>query len=151
MKSKNPLSILGPRLNQSGFSLVEIMVVIALLGMVMTFVVTNVLDRMDEGKQGGAKIQISTFKSMLEDYRRYCNQYPTTEQGLDALVSKPTNAPDCPSYPASGFINGKLPVDPWQKPYNYESDGEKYVITSLGKDGKEGGEKYSADIKSTDL
>lgn len=136
---------------QQGFTLLEIMIVISLLAVLGTFVVNKFLDRLDEGNQQAAKIQINAFKQLLEDYRRYCNQYPTTEQGLDALIAKPTAAPECPNYPASGFIGGnKVPADPWQNAYGYESDGRTFVITCLGKYGKEGGTGVEADLKSNE-
>lgn len=138
--------------NQRGFSLMEILIVITLIALGGSFVVGQLMDRLDEGNFNGAKIQINSLKEQLEDYRRYCNQYPTSDQGLEALVAKPTAAPDCPNYPASAFLReGKLPKDPWGNAFLYESDGTKFVITSYGKDGKEGGEKFSADIKSNEL
>lgn len=138
--------------NEKGFSLMEILIVITLIALAGTFVANQLLDRLAEGNINGAKIQMNSFKQLLEDYRRYCNVYPSTEQGLDALVNKPTNPPECKNYPASGFISGgKLPSDPWGTPYTYESDGAKYTITSLGSDLKEGGTGNAADIKSTDI
>ncbi len=138
--------------NQKGFSLMEILIVITLIAVAGTFVVGQLLARLDEGNINAAKIQIGQFKQLLEDYRRYCNQYPTTEQGLDSLLNKSTTGNECKNYPAGGFIQGgKLPPDPWGNPYAYESDGQKYTIISLGSDGKEGGTGSSADIKSTDL
>ena len=137
--------------NESGMSLVEILIVITLIAVAGSFVAGQVFDRMQEGNQSAAKAQINGMKSMLEDYRRYCNQYPTTDQNLDALVAKPTTPPDCNNYPASAFIaDGKVPKDPWGNPYAYESDGKKYVITSYGKDGKPEGEGHDKDIKSNE-
>jgi general secretion pathway protein G len=139
---------------QKGFTLIEIMIVLALIAVAGTFVVNQLISRLDEGNYSAAKTQIGNFKTLLEDYRRYCNIYPTSQQGLDALVAKPTAAPDCKNYPASGFIRGgKVPADPWGNPYLYESpdDGKSYVITSLGKDGKESGEGFDKDIKSNEL
>ncbi len=139
-------------LNQKGFSLMEILIVITLIAVAGTFVVGQLLARLDEGNINATKIQMGQFKQLLEDYRRYCNQYPSTEQGLDALIAKSTQAPDCKNYPASGFIQGsKLPPDPWGNPYAYEFDGQKFIILSLGSDGKEGGTGANADIKSSDL
>ena len=132
----------------------EILIVMTLVALGGSFVVGQLFARLEEGKIQSAKIQISAFKQQLEDYRRYCNQYPTTTQGLEALMQKPTAAPDCPSYPASGFIGNtsKLPKDPWDHDYNYEQlDNQKYRITSYGSDSKEGGEKGAADIKSDEL
>ncbi len=140
-------------LNQRGMSLVEILIVITLMAVVGTIAATQVIERMQEGYVSTAKTQINALKGMLEDYRRYCNYYPTTEQGLEALVSKPTTAPDCPNYPASAFLkDGKVPMDPWGKPYDYQSpdNGKTFVITSFGKDGAPGGEEKTpeADILS---
>lgn len=139
--------------NQRGFSLIEILIVMSLIAVAGTFVMNKLFDRMEEGNQKAAGIQISGFKQLLEDYRRYCSQYPTSEQALDALVSKPTTAPDCPNYPASGFLSsGKLPADPWGTPYQYISDdGRSFVITSFGNDRKEGGEGFGKDIKSNEI
>lgn len=135
--------------NQRGFSLMEILIVITLIAVAGTFVVNQLIARLDEGNVNAAKIQINNFKGLLEDYRRYCAKYPTTEQGLDALLTKPT---DCPNYPASGFIQGgKIPADPWGKDYMYESDGKTYVISSFGNDGAEGGENSAKDIKSNEI
>lgn len=134
---------------QKGFTLLEIMIVISLLAVLGTFVVNKFLDRLDEGNQQAAKIQINSFKSLMEEYRRYCNQYPTSDQGMEALLTKPTTGPECPNYPASGIMgNNKVPVDPWGHPYLYESDGKSYVITCLGKDGKEAGTGIDADFNS---
>jgi general secretion pathway protein G len=138
-------------MSQRGMSLVEILIVMTLIAVAGAFVVTQVFDRMQEGYQSAAKTQINSMKGMLEDYRRYCNQYPTTDQNLDALIAKPAVAPDCPNYPASAFIaGGKVPLDPWGRPYQYESDGRTYVIMSLGRDGQPEGEGFDRDIKSND-
>lgn len=140
--------------SQRGFSLIEIMIVIALIAVAGTFVTGQLISRLDEGYQTTAKTQINSFKQLLEDFRRYCGNYPTTNQGLDALVAKPTGAPDCPNYPASAFIQGgKVPNDPWGHPYSYESpdEGRTYVITSFGKDGREAGEGFDKDLKSNEL
>ncbi|MGZ6290537.1 MAG: type II secretion system major pseudopilin GspG [Bdellovibrionota bacterium] len=138
--------------NQQGFSLIEILIVMSLIAIAGTFVMNKLFDRMAEGNIKAAQIQISGFKGLLEDYRRYCNQYPTSDQGLEALVSKPTTAPDCPNYPSSGFLGSgsKVPVDPWGTPYVYESDGKTVLITSYGADRKADGEGYDKDIKSSD-
>jgi general secretion pathway protein G len=140
--------------NQKGFSLMEILIVISLIAVAGTFVVNQLLSRLDEGNYSAAKTQIAQLKTMLEDYKRYCSIYPTTDQGLDSLVAKPTAAPECSNYPASGFIQGgKLPVDPWGGEYLYESpdNGRTYIITSLGNDKAEGGEGFAKDIKSNEI
>jgi general secretion pathway protein G len=139
--------------NQAGFSLVEILVALTLLALAGTFVATKVFDTLQEGYVKNTKIQISGFRTSLEEFRRHCNQFPTTQQGLEALISKPSVAPDCQNYPPSGILNAnKVPLDAWGRPYQYESDGTKYVITSLGRDGKEGGENlFDKDIRSDEL
>lgn len=140
------------RMNQQGMSLIEILIVITLIAVAGSFVMNQVFDRLQEGYVQGAKNQIQVLKGLLEDYRRYCNQYPTSEQGLDALLAKPSSGPDCPNYPASGFLkDGRVPLDPWTKPYAYESDGRTFVITSFGRDGVESGESFDKDIKSNEI
>lgn len=84
---------------------------------------------------------------MLKDFKNHCGQFPTTDQGLEALLAKPDKGPACPKYPKNAFIaDGKLPKDPWGNPYDFFSDGKSFVIISYGKDGKEGGEGHDADI-----
>ena len=144
-----------PLNNQSGMSLIEILIVITLMAVVGTIAATQVTARLQEGYQNTARTQISSLKGMMQEYARYCNHCPTTEQGLEALVVKPTSPPECPNYPSSGIIaDGKVPKDPWNNPYDYQSPdgGKTFVITSWGRDGKEGGEKDTpeADIHSND-
>jgi general secretion pathway protein G len=139
--------------SEGGMSLIEILIVITLMAVVGTIAATNVVERMNEGYRDTAKTQISALKGMLEDYRRYCNQYPTTEQGLEALVAKPTTPPECPNYPSSAFLKeGKVPKDPWDRPYDYQSPdgGKSFVITCYGRDGKEGGDGADKDVHSND-
>jgi general secretion pathway protein G len=137
--------------NQKGMSLIEILIVITLIAVAGSFVAGRVFDSLQEGNVKAARTQINGLKAILDDYRRFCNGYPTTDQNLDALVAKPTTPPECANYPASAFIqDGRVPKDPWGNPYNYESDGKKYVITSYGQDGKPDGEGHDKDIKSND-
>lgn len=130
-----------------GFSLVEILVALTLIGLGGTFVVGKIFDQLHEGNVKAAKIQMGQFAQRLQEYRRKCNSYPTTEQGLDALVSKPTEGRECRRYPADGFIQGGiLQKDPWDEDYIYESDGRTFNIYSYGSDNQEGGEEKDADI-----
>lgn len=134
--------------SQSGMSLIEILIVITLMAVVGTIAATQVTARLQDGYRDTAKTQIANLKGMMAEFYRYCNHYPTTEQGLDALVTKPTSPPDCANYPSSGIIaDGKIPKDPWGNAYDYQSPdgGKSFVITSFGRDGKEGGEKGSPD------
>jgi general secretion pathway protein G len=138
--------------SQRGMSLVEILIALTLLGVAGTFVVSSVFDNLREGEIQSTKIQIQKLGDILRDYRRKCGAYPTSEQGLDALVNAPTTGKECKRYPPNGFIeNGKIPRDPWDNEFEYESTGKKYTIISYGPDGEEGGEGVDADINSQDL
>jgi general secretion pathway protein G len=148
MSTKNIQDILK---SQKGMSLVEILIAITLLGVVGTLVVSNVIGSLREGEINSTKIQIKSLGKILVDYKRKCNTYPTTDQGLDALVEKPTTGKECKKYPNSGFIqDGNIPEDPWGNEFLYESDGRTYKITSFGVDGMEGGENENADLSSDD-
>lgn len=138
--------------SQAGLSLVEILIALTLLAVAGTFVVTNVIDSLREGEIKSTKIQIGRLGDILTDYKRKCGMYPTTEQGLDALLSAPTTGRECRRYPPNGFIDGNnIPEDPWGYEFFYESDGRTYEIISYGPDGAEGGEGVDADISSKDL
>lgn len=132
-----------------GFSLIEILIALTLMGIVGTFVTINVLDKLDEGKIQTAQMQMTSFSAALKEYKRKCGIYPTGEQGLDALLQKPTGGKDCKNYPPNGFLMEEaieIPPDPWDESYYYESDGRKYQIYSYGKDTVEGGEEADADL-----
>lgn len=130
-----------------GFSLIEIMVVLVILGLLISIVAPNVLDRAD-----GARVQkvFADFKSIetsLKTYRLDNFGYPTSEQGLEALVDKPSLDPVPKRYPANGYLDS-LPKDPWGNAYLYLSPGEngEIDIYTLGADGVAGGEGQNADI-----
>ena len=135
---------------QQGFTLIEMMIVVAIIGLIMGLVGLNVSKRLDEARVSTTKNQIRQLGLLLDDFRRVCGQYPTTEQGLDALIKK-ENAPNCKNYPDEFIKGGKLPQDAWAKDFSYMSDGNKYEIRSMGADGKEGGDGSSKDITSNDL
>jgi general secretion pathway protein G len=134
-----------------GFTLIEIMVVVVIMGILSAIVVPNVLARLEEARRQQAKTQISSFSSALEMYRLHNSVYPTTQQGLDALVRKPTLAPVPKKYSPEAYIPS-IPRDPWGNPYIYRCPGEKgaYDIVSAGRDGEEGGEGWDADITNHD-
>jgi len=135
-----------------GFTLVEIMLVLALLGLIMTLVGPRIVGALFSGQSKAVKIQIKQIESYLDRYQLDCNFYPTTEQGLVALIEKPSSGRGCPNYSPSGYMPGKkVPQDPWGNDYVYESDGLNFTLKSLGKDGAEGGEGENADISSEDL
>lgn len=133
--------------NQRGFSLIEILIALTLLALAGTFVVGKFLDNLAEGQINSTKIQMSNLEGRLKEFRRKCGFYPTTEQGLEALVTKPSGGRECKDYPQNGFIDGDaVPKDPWDHDFVYESDGKSFNIYSYGQDGETGGEGADADI-----
>jgi len=134
--------------NESGFTLIEMMIVLAIIALVMGFVGTKVIKRFDESKVSATKIQIKQLSVILDDFRRVCGFYPTQEQGLDALVKAPVGR-ICKNYDPEGFVK-RVPQDAWNRDFIYLSDGNKYTIKSLGSEGKEGGEGFDKDISSDD-
>jgi len=135
--------------DESGFTLIEMMIVLAIIALVMGFVGTKVIRRFDESKVSATKIQIKQLSVILDDFRRVCGFYPTTEQNLDALVKAPVGR-TCKNYDPEGFVK-KVPQDAWNHDFIYTSDGNKFEIKSLGADGKEGGDGFDKDISSNDL
>jgi general secretion pathway protein G len=134
-----------------GFTLIEMMIVIAVLALIMGIVGSNVMGRFNKAKVEATKIQMKQLMVVLDDFRRDCGFYPSTDQGLEALIKKPTGR-DCKNYDPEGYIKGgKLPKDGFGFDFGYESDGNKFVITSFGNDGKAGGEGLDKDIRSDEL
>jgi general secretion pathway protein G len=136
--------------DQSGFTLIEMMIVVAIIGLIMGMVGLNVIKKLDEARVSTTKNQIRQLGLLLDDFKRVCGTYPTTEMGLDALIKK-ENAPNCKNYPDEFIKGGKLPQDAWGNQFTYMSDGGKYEIKSTGSDGKEGGDGSAKDITSNDL
>lgn len=135
-----------------GFTLIEIMVVIVILGVLAALIVPRVLERPDEARVIAAKSDIATLMQALKLYRLDNQRYPTAEQGLNALVVKPEVPPLPPNWKPNGYLD-KLPKDPWGHSYQYLNPGLKAEIDvfSLGADGKSGGAGVDADIGSWDL
>ncbi len=135
-----------------GFTLIELMVVIIILGLLVGIVGFKFLGRTEEAKQTTAMLQMKTFISALQLYRLDNGAYPTTGQGLDSLVRKPSSGTPPRKWIKGGYLEGgKIPFDPWGNPYVYTSpgsDGRDVEIKSLGSDGREGGEDTNADIES---
>lgn len=135
-----------------GFTLLEVMVVVAILGILAALVVPKIISRPDEARVIAAKQDIASLTQALKLYRLDNQRYPTTEQGLQALVVKPVVSPLPLSWKAGGYVE-RLPRDPWGHPYQYLNPGLRGEIDvfSLGADGAPGGEGHDADIGSWDL
>ncbi|MEM8936319.1 MAG: type II secretion system major pseudopilin GspG [Pseudomonadota bacterium] len=136
------------RKRQRGFSLIELLVVMTILAFISALVVVNVLPERDRAAVRTAQIDIRTIETAIDQYRIDMFNYPTTDQGLDALVSVPSSAPRKEDYRPGGYLRGGVPVDPWGNPYQYRFPGERGVVDiySLGADGERGGEGLNADI-----
>ena len=130
-----------------GFTLIELMVVLVIIGVLAALIVPNVLDRADDARVTAAKTDIANINQALKLYRLDNQRYPTAEQGLQALVAKPTTGPAPQNW--KPYLE-KLPNDPWGNPYQYLNPGVKgpIDIMSFGADGKAGGEGKDADIGS---
>ena len=141
-----------PVLRSRGFTLIEVMVVIVILGVLAALIVPKVMSRPDEARITAAKQDIASIVQALKLYRLDNMRYPTTEQGLQALVKKPTVAPIPPNWKGNGYVE-RLPKDPWGQPYQYLAPGlhGEIDVMSLGADGTAGGEGNDADIGSWDL
>lgn len=120
-----------------GFTLVEIMVVVVILGILAAIVVPKIMSRPEQARLVKAKQDILAIQSALDLYKLDNSFYPTTDQGLKALVEKPSSSPTPQNWKTDGYLQ-KLPVDPWGEAYQYENDNEKLRIYSLGPKGKEG-------------
>lgn len=134
-------------LSEAGFTLIEIMVVIAIIGILATLIVPKIMGRPDEARATAAKHDVGTIVQSLKLYRLDIGRYPTTEQGIKALVEKPTAEPVPQNWKAGGYLDS-MPKDPWGNPYQYTNPGTKSEIDvfSYGADGKAGGTGTDADI-----
>lgn len=141
--------------NKKGFTLIELMVVMIILGLIAMFVTPPFLKRVDEAKITAAKVQIKNFESGLKLFYLDNGFYPSTEQGLKALIEKPTTGRIPIKWREGGYLDKPIiPKDPWGNEYIYLSPGrkgEEYEIISYGRDGKEGGEGPDADISSSEI
>lgn len=137
---------------QRGFTLLEVMVVVVILGILAALVVPKIISRPDEARVIAAKQDIASLMQALKLYRLDNQRYPTTEQGLQALLAKPTGAPIPLNWKPGGYIE-RLANDPWGNPYQYLNPGVRGEIDvfSYGADGAPGGEGNDADIGSWNL
>ncbi len=138
--------------SSSGFTLIEVMVVIVILGVLAALIVPKVMSRPDEARIVAARQDIATIAQALKLYKLDNLRYPTTEQGLMALVKKPAMPPEPHNWKGNGYLE-KLPKDPWGNPYQYLQPGlhGEIDVMSLGADGAPGGEGSDADIGSWEL
>ncbi len=127
------------------------MVVLAIIAVMAIMIVPNVIGRPDEARVTVAKTDLRTISAALRVYRLDNGDYPTTEQGLSALVTRPTIGPEPANWSQEGYLPDE-PVDPWGHPYFYRSPGDEgaFDLSSLGKDGRPGGENLDADLSAAD-
>ena len=135
------------QLKRKGFTLVEVLVVVVILGLLAALVVPRVVGRGEDAKRTAAAVQIREIEQALEMYRLDSSLYPSTAQGLEALVTKPSIPPEPRKYREGGYLR-KLPADPWGGPFVYRRPGDhgEYDLFSLGADGEEGGDGPGKDI-----
>ncbi|MBM4334943.1 MAG: type II secretion system protein GspG [Deltaproteobacteria bacterium] len=135
---------------RDGFTLIEIMVVVLIVGLLMTVLATNVFRRLGGAQADIARLQVSKLSQQLELYKLDNGTYPTSEQGLDALVHEPTTEPRPRRYPDGGYVSSKDLLDPWQVPFKYERPGKNnarsFDLYSFGADGQPGGDGENAEI-----
>ncbi len=141
---------------KTGFTLIELMVVLVILGLLATFIGPAILGKPDEARVIKTKNDMSAIETALKMYKVDNSLYPSTEQGLGALIEKPTIDPVPRNWNSSGYMDlTDLPVDPWGMQFIYRSptdvEDRDYEIISYGADGKEGGTGVSADIKSFEI
>jgi general secretion pathway protein G len=136
----------------SGFTLIEVMVVVVILSILAAIVVPNIMGSPDEARIVAAKQDIRALESGLNMYRLDNYTYPTTDQGIEALVTRPTSPPDARNWQEGGYFD-RLPKDPWGNPYQYLSPGQhgQFDLYSLGADGQLGGAGVNADINNWKL
>lgn len=140
--------------NHRGFTLIELMVVIVILGILAGLIVPRIMSRPEEAKQTKARIQIESMETALKLYKLDNGNYPTTEQGLQALVEAPTVGALAKKWREGGYLEkGRVPKDPWGNDYVYLSPGSQgdYDIISYGADGEQGGEGKDKDISNQDI
>ncbi|HPQ43914.1 MAG TPA: type II secretion system major pseudopilin GspG [Syntrophales bacterium] len=141
------------RRNDNGFTLIELMVVIVILGILAGLIMPRIMSRPDEARQAKARIQIESLETALKLYKLDNGNYPTTEQGLQALVEPPEVGELAKKWREGGYLEkGKIPRDPWDNDYLYLSPGTKgdYDIISYGADGEPGGDGKNSDITNWD-
>ena len=130
-----------------GFTLIEIMIVVVIISILGALIIPNVIGRDDQARLTAVKTDLAGLGTALEMYKMDNFKYPSTDQGLDALITKPSGFPEPKNYNPGGYLQKKKePVDPWNNPYIYLQRGSDFELYSLGADGSEGGEGINADV-----
>ena len=138
----------------SGFTLIELMIVLVILGTLVAIIAPRLMGNTDEAMVTQARVQISNFETALKMYKLHNGFYPTSSQGLSALVTRPASSPEPRKWQKGGYIEkSKIPSDPWKNKYVYASPGIKgdYDILSYGADGIRGGDEFDTDISNWDV
>jgi general secretion pathway protein G len=135
------------RKSDAGLTLIELMVVVVILSLLAVVIVPRVIDRPDQARVARARADVAALSAALNLYRLDNGAYPTTDQGLAALASRPTRPPVPPNWTEGGYID-RIPNDPWGRPYQYLSPGVRgaFDLMSFGADGRPGGSGVDADI-----
>ncbi len=133
-----------------GFTLIEIVVVVVIIGLLAAMVAPRVMKRTDDAKIVRVANDIRAIEASLNLYKLDNFNYPSTEQGLQALVTQPTGTPEAKNWKQGGYLRN-VPKDPWGNDYQYTSDSSSFDLYSLGADGKTGGEDMNKDLSIADL
>ena len=134
----------------AGFTLIEIMVVVVIIGILGAFIVPNIMGRQEQAQVTAARSDLRTIGAALDLYKLDNFAYPSTEQGLEALVQKPGGFPEPKNWNPQGYLKS-VRSDPWGNAYQYLSTGNGFQLYSLGADGQEGGEGYAADLRYSEI
>ncbi|MCY4200392.1 MAG: type II secretion system major pseudopilin GspG [Gammaproteobacteria bacterium] len=139
-----------PAGRQQGFTLIEILLVVVIIGIFAALIVPNLVGRDDQARVVAVKTDLQSVANALHLYKLDNFRYPSTTQGLEALASKPESYPEPANYPSEGYLK-RVPEDPWGSPFRYSATGGSFELYSLGADGALGGEGFDADVYYKDL
>lgn len=144
--------ILSKNRRMIGFTLIEIIVVVVIIGLLAAVIAPNIFGQVEKARLNRALSDLRSIESALGLYRLDNFNYPTTEQGIQALVTKPTGSPEPKNWKKGGYIP-RLPLDPWGSEYQYVSPGTngEFDLFTYGADGKQGGEENNKDLSTADL